>query len=413
MKPFLKLCLLACITLFSVACSNSVKLTGNEFLIEGKISGIEDGIVINLSKIDVSGFPSYVASDTIKDGRFKFRCEAETNNENFAIFPQGADFTSSRLSIWAAPKAKIKIRGNGKVHPLWEVKSYVPYQKEQNRYTNANRDIIPEQAHISIEERATWAKVWAAASDDEAIAHRKIIDSLIVVRNALMVKETYNNISILENTDITSIWLARMNSFALTVYNPGGMFKLDAEQADYLRKKAEELYGRMSEEDKNSYWGNYITAYLFLPIRPVADVGDYFADVDLLDANGNKKRTADYLGKYILIDFWASWCHACIKALPEMKEISETYSSKLTIISISFDADALWKESMVTHDLPWVNLRDPKNMNGLAAAYGVIGIPNYVMISPEGIIVDKWAGYAKGLLKQKVSENIESHKYTK
>jgi thioredoxin-related protein len=89
-----------------------------------------------------------------------------------------------------------------------------------------------------------------------------------------------------------------------------------------------------------------------------------------------------------------------------MKEISETYHNKLTIISISLDNDADWKEAMTKHDMPWVNLRDPKSMGGLAASYGVAGIPNYVLISPEGKVIDKWAGYATGLLKQKVGENI-------
>jgi len=56
--------------------------------------------------------------------------------------------------------------------------------------------------------------------------------------------------------------------------------------------------------------------------------------------------------------------------------------------------------------MPWVNIRDPKSFGGLAASYGVIGIPYYVIISPEGKIVDKWAGYATGYLKMKVGENI-------
>ena len=59
------------------------------------------------------------------------------------------------------------------------------------------------------------------------------------------------------------------------------------------------------------------------------------------------------------------------------------------------------------HDMPWVNIRDPKGMGGLAADYGVNAIPNYVMISQEGKVVDKWAGFGSGFLKRKVSENIK------
>jgi thiol-disulfide isomerase/thioredoxin len=130
-------------------------------------------------------------------------------------------------------------------------------------------------------------------------------------------------------------------------------------------------------------------------------------DADFFDINGNTKHLSDYSGKYLLLDFWSSGCGPCIMALPEMKEISETYSEKLTIVSISFDPDAGWKKAMATHDMPWVNIRDPKSFGGLAANYGVSGIPHYVIISPENKIVDKWVGYVNGLIKKKVSEHVK------
>ena len=136
-------------------------------------------------------------------------------------------------------------------------------------------------------------------------------------------------------------------------------------------------------------------------------MGDDIADANLLDLNGNIKHLSDYLDKYFLLDFWSSGCGPCIMALPEMKEISETYSDKLTIISISIDFDAVWKKAIDKFDTPWVNLRDSKSWSGLAVKYGVLGIPNYIIISPEGKIVDKWAGYSPGLLKRKVDENIK------
>ena len=208
----------------------------------------------------------------------------------------------------------------------------------------------------------------------------------------------------MEKTNVSSIWLDKMNSLSM-ILKYSSDYNLDAEQVAYLRKKAEEQYSRMSEEERNSTKGYSITANLFPPVL-IAEVGGYFADVDLLDFDGNTKRIYDYLGKYLLLDFWSRGCGPCIMALPEMKEISETYRDKLTIISISLDTEAVWKGAMAEHDMPWVNLRDPKSMGGLAAAYGVSGIPNYVLISPEGTIIDKWAGYGTGYLKRKVSENI-------
>jgi hypothetical protein len=64
---------------------------------------------------------------------------------------------------------------------------------------------------------------------------------------------------------------------------------------------------------------------------------------------------------------------------------------------------------MLKHDMPWINLRDPKEgRGGLIASYSVTGMtPSYVMISPEGKIVNKWEGYGKGHLKSKVSEILK------
>jgi len=176
---------------------------------------------------------------------------------------------------------------------------------------------------------------------------------------------------------------------------------------DKIRKIAEEMYGRMSEEDKTTRTGYKITANLFPP--PIAEVGDDMIDADLLDINGNIKNISDYFdsNKYLLLDFWYKACGHCLNAFPEMKEVLETYIENLIIICISFDTDDIWKKALSEFDNPWIKLRDPKFDGGLAANYGSIGAPYYVMISPEGKVVDKWFGYGKGHFKKKVSENIK------
>ena len=180
---------------------------------------------------------------------------------------------------------------------------------------------------------------------------------------------------------------------------------------------------RLSENDRQT------TLKLYGRLPDVPEIGDDMADDDMLDTEGNTRRIADYLGKYLLLKFYNNRCWATTVALPEIKEISEIYSDKLTIISVSRDDDATWKETMATRDMPWVhlhdphaypawelflathaiplNLREPKNIGGLSAAYSVIGSPTFVLISPEGKIVDKWWGYSEGTLKKVMSENIE------
>jgi len=399
-SSFYRFSLLACISLFSVACSTQEKLLDKEFLIEGKISGIEDGIGIDLFRWDGDA-GRHVATDTVRNGRFSFKVEAESDMERLTIDPSGEGFLSMSLGVWVAPRTKIKIRGKGKLYGLWDVKSSIPYQKEENRYTNNSRDIIAERARLSEDSDDLQAKANAATSEDKALAYRKAADSLGVINKSLRIKELYADMEIMKQTNTSPVWLRKMRGITqMLMYG-----RLDAEIDNDLRKKAEELYGRMSEEDKNTFPGYLITSQLFPP--HIVRVGDDMADADFFDVNGKTKHISDYLGKYLLLDFWSSGCGPCLMAFPEMKEISKTYLENLTIISISLDTDNRWKETMGNHDMPWVNIRDPKAMGGLIASYGARGIPYYVIISPEGKVVDTWFGYANGLIKKKVGEKIK------
>ena len=397
---FFRFCLLACIPLFSVTCSDSVKLTGNEFLIEGIISDVEDGAVITLFRND-GDFGMRIAIDTLKNDRFMFIKEAVSDPEKMSIMCLSEGYPSSRsLDVWVAPCKRIKIAGKDKLLPAWEVKSSIPYQKEENRYMNTNRNIIRKMTELSIEINDLRTR-GRTASAEEALTYKKITDSLEIIQNTLKTQEIFANINIMRKMDVSPIWLDKMNGISMTIkYSNVG-----SEYADDIRKKAEELYDKMSDEDKGTFTGYKITANLFPP--PTVGVGDDMVDGDFFDINGNTKRLADYLGKYMLLDFWSRGCGPCIMALPEMKEVSEIYHDQLTIISISLDTDAVWKEAMTAHDMPWINIRDPKGFGGLAANYDVRGIPNYIMISPSGNIIDKWMGFGNGLIKRKVSENIK------
>ena len=410
MKNLLLIAAIVGITLLGVACMRSEKLKSNEFLIEGELSGVEDGAVLYLHRLNGGGYVGVIndiATDTIRNERFRFKGETVLNTDRLIIH----GFPPRALTVWVMPKAKVKITGKGKMLPLWDVKSSVPNQKEENHYIEKSHDIIAEQTRLWFELYFDlFPKGRAASSEEEVLANGKARDSIYVIIRSLQEKEFFNNVTIMEQTNISDIWLGKMSAIVHELYAASNTsYPLTRlEEAFELRKKAEALYGRMSEDNKNTPIGKYITSQLFPPA--LVKVGDNMLDGDFFDENGNIKRLADYSepGKYLLLDFWFRGCGACIQSLPEMREILETYREKLTIISINVDNDDdSWKKAMTEHDMPWVNIRDSKGFAGLAADYGVFGAPNYVLISPEGKVADKWTGYGKGYLKQKVGENIK------
>ena len=149
-KSFSRCAIFVCIVVFCVACSRSGKLTGNEFLIEGNISDVEDGAVISLYRLNdnlmIKGI-SLITTDTVRDGRFMFKSEAVLNPDLLIIH----GFPPRGLYVWIAPKTKVKIKGQGKILNLWEVKSSVPNQRDENRYREKSRDLIAEEARLDTE----------------------------------------------------------------------------------------------------------------------------------------------------------------------------------------------------------------------------------------------------------------------
>ena len=305
-----------------------------------------------------------------------------------------------QLSVWIAPGAVIKISGNGKLHPTWEVKSNIPNQKEENLYANNSREIIAQSARILIEINELVTKARDAVTEEEANEFIKTRNSLFPILDSLNLKRAFSDIEIMEKTAVSPIWLEKMNYIA----NRYKLADPNNTMIANLIQKAQELYGRVSEDDIDSSLNIAIKTNLF---HSVVSIGDDFADTDLVDINGNTVRISDYFGKYILLDFWASWCVPCIMAFPELKEIVETYRDKLTIISIDDEDEAVWKEALAKHDMTWINVRDPKSSEKLSDKYGVSEIPNYILISPSGKIVDTWKGYAEGFVKRKLGENIK------
>ena len=245
-KSFFMCAVFVCIMALGVACSRSEKLQGNEFIIEGRLSGVEDGTVINLSR--ANGFVGMrVASDTVMNGRFTLRGEAESDLEQLRIYALGKDIASSIMFVWVTPVAKVKIKGKGKIIPLWNVKGSVSYQKEENRFTKNKRDIITETNPINLNIDELFEKIQAATSSEEADAYRQTRNSLMKESSQLTVKGFYADMSLLEKMDISPVWLQKLQHITLFL-----------QAYDELRPKLWALFGRMSEEDKNTPIGAQI-----------------------------------------------------------------------------------------------------------------------------------------------------------
>lgn len=96
----------------------------------------------------------------------------------------------------------------------------------------------------------------------------------------------------------------------------------------------------------------------------------------------------DTEGKFILIDFWATWCGPCVKVIPELNSFQEKFKDKLVVIGIS-DETQEKVEKLKKPSIQYYSAIDTQKR--LATIYEVKGIPHCVIINPEGIVV--WEGF--------------------
>lgn len=116
--------------------------------------------------------------------------------------------------------------------------------------------------------------------------------------------------------------------------------------------------------------------------------GNPAPDFTLSDINGKPLALSSLRGKWVIIDFWGSWCKWCIKGIPDMKEYYTKYSGKLEILGVDCnDTVEKWKNAVKEYELPWLHVywdKDDENGDNPLALYGVRGFPTKVIVDPKG-----------------------------
>lgn len=111
-------------------------------------------------------------------------------------------------------------------------------------------------------------------------------------------------------------------------------------------------------------------------------------DFILKSIDGKDFALSSLRGKYIVLDFWGSWCGWCIKGIPEMKKMYGKYKKNLEVVGIACgDTEDVWKKCVANNELPWTNLLNGNGENNVPELYAVKGYPTKIILDKEGRIL--------------------------
>jgi thiol-disulfide isomerase/thioredoxin len=160
------------------------------------------------------------------------------------------------------------------------------------------------------------------------------------------------------------------------------------------------LSARMQKSDVGIQYNNFIQG------EKNSVMGSTVTNFVLPDPTDKPLSFDQFKGKYVMVDFWASWCSPCRKSFPTVRKMYAQYKDKgFEVYSISIDENKkAWLKAVGEENNPWAQALDTKDINH--SAFAVTGVPTTYLIDPQGKIVAKQVGFdegAKGPVEEKLA----------
>jgi peroxiredoxin len=179
---------------------------------------------------------------------------------------------------------------------------------------------------------------------------------------------------------------SQINSFILTQHTTGSSYIYGLLPSDQLRS----AFNALPDNVRKNSWGRELQYQLNNLL-----IGSTAPDFAEVNPDGKPIKLSDFRGKYVLLDFWASWCVACRAENPNVAAAYQQYKShSFDVLSVSLDVNKTDWINAIKHDgMPWAHVCDPQQTthwnSRITKMYYVGPIPANFLIDPNGVIIAK------------------------
>ena len=381
---------LTLIVAFAIVCGFAQDVESSKvdfYEIKGILKNVPDGTVLQLFAFEGErGF--FVGTTKVDGGEFCFKSTPRGDGADMLMIAgfMNEGFSLLGTHLWASAGDCILVEGEDKLLFTWKVTGGAPENAVWATYRQKSYKEWKRYEHILLEKKALKSQL---ASNNDAVT--KYIQ-LEKEADELQLRICKNDLEIMKRTVVDEVWMNRFKSLSSIASQYNNISCI---------KKLKSLYDKLTDEQRTHPDAQKAYEILYPQQQELLKV----FDGELTDLDGNSHSLAELKGKYILLDFWASGCGPCITALPELALVAEMYKEKLCVVSVNIEPVDNWREALKKHPIAWYNWNDGTIYNLYNTNDG--GIPLFVLISPDGYIIDKWYGYGDGAITNQLKGKIE------
>ena len=360
--------IIALITLFA-SCKEG---SSNKFTVTGTIKN-GDAQVVYLEETPVATLQRLIRDSAVIGSDGKFTLRAETTEETIFNIRRGNDMFPFVSLINDANKVHVDVDFNASNDQIYTI--------DGSESSNTIKEYVLRSGNLM---RNIYYSDRRLDSLSKNVPGDPSIQSLFQEREKMAVDlRTYTETSIRDAKN-PALALFVLNTYQILANNPN--LRIKAFNSDESLSMLNHLLQRFPKHEGLAS----VKTFFDSQVNKAGLVGKPAPEITLPDTEGNPVKLSSLRGKYVLVDFWASWCKPCRDENPNVVKAYDEYKDKnFTILGVSLDrSKEPWMRAIVADKLNWTHISDLQYWNSVVVPlYKIGGIPYNVLLDPDGVVI--------------------------